>query len=184
MEPFVVQRLLSVLKSNGCGFVGTFPAGLTFAQDVRPDQQDVRFWEGSVEPEVVEVEGRNCERWPLHRTANLHHVAKELALPPGGFLRYKAAPTARASSTTERSSSRSAVSRSVTACRATTPAKTSSSRTCCCDATAAAGSPPSGTYHAEVETTTFSPTGAVEAEALDLLPELVEGYAPRTVRSP
>ena len=38
---------------------------------------------------------------------------------------------------------------------------------------------PSGTYHAEVETTTFSPEGAVEADAFDLLPELLERYAPR-----
>jgi hypothetical protein len=37
---------------------------------------------------------------------------------------------------------------------------------------------PSGTYHAEVETTTFSPEGAVDADAFDLMPELVERYAP------
>jgi hypothetical protein len=37
---------------------------------------------------------------------------------------------------------------------------------------------PSGTYHAQVETTTFSPEGTVEADAVDLLPELVERYAP------
>jgi hypothetical protein len=37
---------------------------------------------------------------------------------------------------------------------------------------------PSGTYHAEVETTTFSPTGTVEADAVDLLPGLVEQYVP------
>jgi hypothetical protein len=46
------------------------------------------------------------------------------------------------------------------------------------------GKLPAETYHAEVETTTFSPTGAVETDALDLLPELVERYAPKTVRTP
>jgi hypothetical protein len=40
---------------------------------------------------------------------------------------------------------------------------------------------PSGAYHAEVETTTFSPEGVVDADAFELLiPELVERYAPET----
>jgi hypothetical protein len=43
MEPFVVERLLSVLEEERCGFVGAFPAGLTFIDDVRPDQQKIEL---------------------------------------------------------------------------------------------------------------------------------------------
>jgi hypothetical protein len=40
---------------------------------------------------------------------------------------------------------------------------------------------PSGAYHAEVETTTFSPKGVVDADAFELLiPELVDRYASET----
>ncbi len=91
MEPFVIGRLLSVLEAEGCGFVGAFPAGLTFLDDVRPDQQRIEPWRGPVKPEVVEKETPAWERWQLHRAANLHHVARNLDLSPGEFLRYKVA---------------------------------------------------------------------------------------------
>jgi hypothetical protein len=35
---------------------------------------------------------------------------------------------------------------------------------------------PSGTYHAEVATTILPPEGATEADAVDLLPRLIEKY--------
>jgi GT2 family glycosyltransferase len=70
MEPFVVERLLSVLEEERCGFVGAFPVGLTFIDDVRPDQQKIELWEGPVLPEAIEAEGANWERWHLHRAAN------------------------------------------------------------------------------------------------------------------
>ena len=50
MEPFVVERLLSVLEEERCGFVGAFPAGLTFIDDVRPDQQKIELWEDPCNP--------------------------------------------------------------------------------------------------------------------------------------
>jgi hypothetical protein len=44
---------------------------------------------------------------------------------------------------------------------------------------------PAGTYHAEVETTTFSPEGFVDTDAFDeLLPELLDRYALQTPDSP
>jgi GT2 family glycosyltransferase len=91
MEPFVVERLLCVLEAERCGFVGAFPAGLTFVDDVRPEQQKIDLWGGSVTPEVLEVEGPGWERWYLRRAANLYHLAQRLSLPPGKFLRYKVA---------------------------------------------------------------------------------------------
>ncbi len=50
MERFVIERLLAVLNSEGCDFVGAFPAGLTFSDDVRPGQQRIELWEGLVQP--------------------------------------------------------------------------------------------------------------------------------------
>ncbi len=178
MEPFVVERLLSVLERERCGFVGAFPAGLTFVGDVRPEQQRVELWEGSVEPEVVEVEGRNWDRWQLHRAANLHHLARKLDLPSEGFLRYKVAWVGSCVlydrekllsvggfsfwdrlpryHTGEDVVVQNLLLRRFGGC----------------------GVVPAGTYHAEVETTTFPPGGKVDADALDLLPELIERHAP------
>ncbi len=177
MEPFVVEQLLSVLKTEDCGFAGAFPAGLTFVDDVRPDQQHIELWEGPVQPEVVEVEGTGWERWHLHRAANLYHVSQNLDLPPGEFLRYKVAwigscvlydrkkllEVGGFSFWKELSRYHKAedvvvqnlLMRHFGGC----------------------GVVPSGTYHAEIETTTFSPEGTVEADAVDLLPRLVERYA-------
>jgi hypothetical protein len=43
----------------------------------------------------------------------------------------------------------------------------------------------SGTYYSQVQKTTVSPQGTVEADAFDdLLPELAEQYAPSTSESP
>ncbi len=179
IEPCVVERLLSVLEVQGCGFVGAFPAGLTFLNDVRPEQQAIEFWEGPVRPEVVEIEGTNWERWQLHRAANLYHVAHKLARPPRRFLRYKVAWIGSCVlydrekllevggfsfweklpryHTGEDALVQNLLLRRYGGC----------------------GIVPAGTYHAQVPTTTFSPKGTVDADALDLLPELIERYAPR-----
>ena len=178
MEPFVVERLLSVLEAEKCGFVGAFPAGLTFVDDVRPDQQKIELWEGSVQPEAVEAGSPAWERWQLHRAANLYHVAQKLALPPGEFLRYKVAWVGSCIlysrekllevgglsfweklpryHTGEDVVVQNLLMRRYGGC----------------------GIVPSGTYHAQVPTTTFSPAGTVDGDALHLLPELVERFAP------
>lgn len=183
MQPFVVERLLSVLTSENCGFVGAFPAGLTFADDIRPEQQRIEFWEGPVEPEVVEVEGRNWERWQLHRAANLYHVTEQLALPPGAFLRYKVAWIGSCVLYDREKllevggfSFRDRLPRYHTGEDVVVQNLLLRRYGGC-------GIVPSGTYHAEVETTTFSPAGAIEADALDLLPGLVQRHAPGTVSS-
>lgn len=89
LESWVVARLLEVLRAEGCGFVGAFPAGLSHRDDVRPEQQIVQRWEGRVRPEVVEPEAPAWERWQLHRAANIYHAAQRLA--PGERIRYKVA---------------------------------------------------------------------------------------------
>lgn len=180
MEPFVVERLLSVLEAEGCGFVGAFPAGLTFAHDVRPDQQAIEFWEGPVRPEVVEPEGKGWERWQLHRAANLYHLAQKLALPPGKFLRYKVAWVASCVLYSREKlleiggfSFWERLPRFHKAEDIVVQNLLMRRFGGCCLV-------PSGTYYSQVETTTFSPQGTVDADAIDLLPELVERYAPQT----
>lgn len=89
MEPWVVAQLLTTLQEESCGFVGAFPAGLSFRADLRPQQQLVEYWDGPVQPEIVAPDTPPWERWHLHRAANLWHVSQ--TLPPGLFRRYKVA---------------------------------------------------------------------------------------------
>ncbi len=182
MEPFVVERLLSVLESEACGFVGAFPAGLTFIDDVRPAQQKIEFWEGPVQPEVVEPFAPDWKRSQLHAAANLYHVAQKLALPPGEFLRYKVAWLGACVLYSREKllkvggfsfwkrlpryhKSEDVVVQNLLMRRY-----------------GGCGVVPAGTYHAQVPTTTFSPSGTVDGDALDLLQELVESYAPENLR--
>lgn len=181
MEPFVIENLLSVLETNGCGFAGAFPAGLTFMDDARPEQQRIELWEGPVQPETIEKDGPGWERWHLHRAANLYQVARKLALPPGDFLRYKVAWLG--SCVLYNREKLLAVGGFSFWDRLPRYHKAEDVlvQNLLMRRFGGCGVVPSGTYHAEVETTTFSPEGTVEANAFDLLlPELVVQYAPRT----
>ena len=179
MEPWVIEHLLSVLKTEGCGFAGAFPAGLSFTDDVRPDQQKIELWEGPVRPEVVEVEGAGWERWHLHRAANLYHLARKLALPPKEFLRYKVAWVGSCVLYDREKLLQVGGFSFWTRLPRYHKAEDVVVQNLLMRRFGGCGVVPSGTYHAEVETTTFSPEGTVEADAVDLLPELVERYALR-----
>jgi GT2 family glycosyltransferase len=179
MEPWVIERLLYVLRAEECGFVGAFPAGLTFLSDVRPDQQEIEPWKGPVRPAVVEKDGPGWERWHLHRAANLYHVAQKLALPSGEFLRYKVAwISACVLYSREKLLEFGGFSFWKQLPRYH-KAEDIVVQNLLMRRFGGCGVVPSGTYHAEVETTTFSPKGTVDADAFDLLPELVERYASR-----
>jgi GT2 family glycosyltransferase len=178
MEPFVVERLLTVLEAERCGFVGAFPAGLTFADDVRPEQQKMEPWDGPVRPETVEKDTPEWERWHLHRAANLYHAARNLDLPPEKFLRYKAAFVASCVVYSKEKlesiggfsfwdrlpryhKGEDVVVQNLLMRRYGG----------CCVV-------PSGAYYSEVQTTTLDPTDGPEpTDAVEmLLPELVERY--------
>lgn len=181
MEPFVIENLLSVLETDGCGFVGAFPAGLTFMDDTRPEQQKIELWEDPVQPETIEKDGPGWERWHLHRAANLYHIARKLALPPGKFLRYKVAWVGSC----VLYSREKLLAVGGFSFRDRLPryhkAEDVLVQNLLMRRFGGCGVVPSGAYHAEVETTTFSPEGTVDADAFDLLlPELVGRYAPRT----
>lgn len=180
MEPWVVSTLLDTLRSEGCGFVGAFPAGLSHRDDVRPDQQHLEPWTGPVRPEVVEPEGRGWERWQLHRAANLWHVAQRL--PPGVTVRYKVAwvsccviydrarllevggfsfwPELPRWHSGEEVLVQNLMMRRWGGCAIV----------------------PAGTYHAQEPTTVLNEGGRVDGHALDLLPAMVARYAPEAPR--
>lgn len=89
MEPWVLAELSRILSQEDIGFVGAFPAGLSFLADERPEQQRVEFWEGRVEPEAIEPGSKEWDRAKLHGAANTFHVARKV--PPGEVRPYKVA---------------------------------------------------------------------------------------------
>lgn len=174
MEPWVVGRLLEVLRAEGCGFVGAFPAGLSHRDDERPEQQIVERWEGCVRPETVEPDSPVWERWQLHRAANAYHAARRLA--PGECLRYKVAWIASCilydrakllavggfafwSRLPRYHSGEEVLVQNLLMRR-----------------WGGCGILPSGTYYAQTPTTVLNERGMVDGHALDLLPEMVARY--------
>jgi glycosyltransferase involved in cell wall biosynthesis len=82
LEPYVIERMLTAIKEERCGFVGSAVIGLSFIDDVRPQEQKIEFWEGQVQPEIVKPETPEWERWRLHSAANLYHLQQQLGLTP------------------------------------------------------------------------------------------------------
>lgn len=176
MEPWVVAKLWDTLRAEACGFVGAFPAGLSFRDDVRPHMQHIEYWDGPVRPEAVNPGTPQWERWKLHCAANQWHVAQRL--PPGEPRRYKVAWIA------------SCVLYDRTKLRAVggfdfwprLPRYHSGEdvlvQNLLMRRWGACGIIPSGTYHAQVPSTVLNAAGRVDGHALDLLPEMVARFAP------
>ncbi len=91
LEANVIQQLLFAIQSEDCGFVGSAMHGLSFREDVRPHEQAIEFWHGSVKPEVVKPDTPQWERWRLHNAANLFHVQQRLGLAAAYPRKYKIA---------------------------------------------------------------------------------------------
>jgi glycosyltransferase involved in cell wall biosynthesis len=176
MEPWVIERLLAILRDEQCAFVGAFPAGLSHRHDVRPEQQRIEYWDGPVRPEVVAPESAEWERWQLHRAANLYHVTQ--SLPPGACRRYKVAWIASCilydREKIEVAGGFSFWSR--------LPRYHSGEEVLVQNLLmrrwGGCGMIPSGTYYSQVPTTVLNDSGCVDGHALDLLPEMVRRYAP------
>ncbi len=176
MEPWVIERLLDTLRDQQCGFVGAFPAGLSFRYDVRPQQQIVEYWEGPVRPEAVDPGSPQWERAQLHRAANLYHVSQ--ALPQGDFRLYKVAWLASCI-LYERAKLLDVGSFSFWS---RLPRYHSGEEVLVQNLLmrrwGGCGIMPSGTYYSQVPTTVLNDAGSVDGHALDLLPEMIERYAP------
>jgi GT2 family glycosyltransferase len=78
LEPYVLEYLLQAIQEEQCGFVGSAVIGLSFLNDVRPDQQAIELWQEPVQPEVVRSGTPQWERYKLHNAANLYHVQQQL----------------------------------------------------------------------------------------------------------
>ncbi len=91
LEPYVIELLVRVIRRERCGFVGASVIGLSYVDDVRPDEQRFELWDGPVRPEVVLPGSPEWERVKLHSAANLYHVQRRLGATPERPLLYKVA---------------------------------------------------------------------------------------------
>ncbi|MCU0547959.1 MAG: glycosyltransferase family 2 protein [Leptolyngbya sp. Prado105] len=82
LEPWNIQNLLQTIQTENCGFVGSALIGLSFREDIRPHQQQIEFWEGTVQPESVRSRTLEWERYRLHNAANVYHVQEQLNITP------------------------------------------------------------------------------------------------------
>ncbi|CAN7163025.1 glycosyltransferase family 2 protein [Massilia sp. LjRoot122] len=91
LEPDLIGRLHGLLVRHGCGFVGSAVHGLSYLGQHRPAQEALTFWEGRVEPETVLPGSGAWARHHLHSAANLFHLQRRLAVPPGQSRAYRVA---------------------------------------------------------------------------------------------
>ncbi len=91
LESDVIERMHKAIEEEKCGFVGCSVIGLSFIDDVRPDEQAIEFWEGPVEPEEVRPGTPEWQRYRLHNAANLYHVQQKLGLTAAHQRKYRVA---------------------------------------------------------------------------------------------
>ena len=90
LEPRVMERMVGVIRGEGCGFVGCAAAGLAFVDDVRPHEHAIEIWEGPVVPEDIGPDSIPWERHRVNNAANPLHLERELCAH-GEVVRYKVA---------------------------------------------------------------------------------------------
>jgi glycosyltransferase involved in cell wall biosynthesis len=92
LAPQVLERMLGVLSSENCGFVGCAATGLDYLHDERPHQQGIELWHGPVRPEPFAPDTLDLiwERHKINNAANPLHLERKLA-PNGETVRYKVA---------------------------------------------------------------------------------------------
>jgi GT2 family glycosyltransferase len=78
VERDLIERLHRAISEQQCGFVGSALHGLSFIDDIRPQQQKIEFWEERVAPESVTPDSAAWARHHLHSAANLYHVQSRL----------------------------------------------------------------------------------------------------------
>jgi glycosyltransferase involved in cell wall biosynthesis len=78
LERNSIERMVNILQSEECGFVGMGLIGLSYRNDVRPNEQLIELWDDKVAPETVRPGSTAWQRYKLHNAANLLHVAERL----------------------------------------------------------------------------------------------------------
>lgn len=91
LEPYVLEQMVDAIWEEQCGFVGSAVIGLSYANDVRPHEQAIEFWQGHIEPEVIEPDDPAWARWKLHNAANIYHIQQRFSLTPQRTRKYKVA---------------------------------------------------------------------------------------------
>lgn len=91
LDPPVMQRMLDVLRAEGCGFVGCPTTGLGYLDDVRPHQlRHFELWDGPVTPEPFAHDAIPWERHQVNNAANPLHLERRHARDDA-VVRYKVA---------------------------------------------------------------------------------------------
>lgn len=91
LEPWALETMLQVIKEENCGLAGMFVIGLSYKADVRPEDQNVEFWEGPVQPETIRPGDEKWQRASLHSAANVLHAAQKYNITPDNPKIYKIA---------------------------------------------------------------------------------------------
>ncbi|WP_347403557.1 glycosyltransferase family A protein [Solwaraspora sp. WMMD406] len=90
LEPGTIQRLVTALDELRCGFVGNAVHGLSYLDDVRPDDQAAYVeWTGRPVPEEIRPGTTQWQRARVHSAANLLHVTDRLGLAAGEWRAYR-----------------------------------------------------------------------------------------------
>jgi GT2 family glycosyltransferase len=92
LDPGALSRMRAAIDELACGFVGAALHGMSYMDDVRPDELAAfEEWDGPVHPETIT---RDCPAWQrgsLHSAANPYHLEQRLNLRPGEWRAYKVA---------------------------------------------------------------------------------------------
>jgi GT2 family glycosyltransferase len=92
LEPGTVGRLHEAITTLGCGLVGAAVQGLSYLDDVRPEElAPFERWTGRPEPERVDPGTPAWDRWTLHNAANPVHLARRHVRPGERWVPYKIA---------------------------------------------------------------------------------------------
>lgn len=78
LDPDVMERMISVLQAEQCGFVGCPATGLSYLEDVRPHQQRIEVWEDQVAAEPFDENTIPWERHLVNNAANALHLEQRL----------------------------------------------------------------------------------------------------------
>lgn len=90
LDPPVMRRMLDVLQTERCGFVGCAATGLNYLHDTRPQQQQIELWQGPVKPERFDARSIPWSRHLINNAANPLHLEQRL-VKGDAVVRYKIA---------------------------------------------------------------------------------------------
>jgi glycosyltransferase involved in cell wall biosynthesis len=91
LEPRVLERMVSVMRDDRCGFVGCAAVGLGFVGDVRPHEQHIELWDGPVEPERLDPDELPLIRHRVNNAANPLHLERRFTTSEQPVVRYRVA---------------------------------------------------------------------------------------------